>query len=349
MSRRYVASSNARSPLGSNPSVSIVIPTYNRVAQLRICLQALETQTFPLGFLEVIIVDDGSTDATPQLISEASSLNVRIVAQQRQGQVAALNAGARMCQGEVMVFLDDDAVVPIDFVQRIVDAHRQHEPAIVLPVVRSAYADQKNPFARISTEYQPMRFLPGEIAFIRGHFTDLVGCCFSVKRKDFFAIGQMQTLPGRLWPDWNDVDFAYRAHQEGFEFWICPSLTVLHFESALSSCSFFFQRSFNAGRSANWLFQRHPDLIQYLPMFRDKTPLSLHRDPPMLVCRKIARQIISCRPAVKLMDWSLQILEQYMQVESMLALLYRWTNSGYIYQGYRQGLGELRAQEAPKP
>jgi glycosyltransferase involved in cell wall biosynthesis len=93
----------------SRPRVSVVIPTRNRAALLREALDSVLAQdgqgtTFDT---EIIVVDDASTDSTPEVV--AAYLRVRYVRlEPNRGAAAARNAGIRICTGQYVAFLDDD-------------------------------------------------------------------------------------------------------------------------------------------------------------------------------------------------------------------------------------------------
>ncbi len=99
--------------------LSVVIPTYNRLPILQKCLAALEDQDFPAsaGNYEVVVVDDGSTDATVAWI-EAQGValpHVRLLQQSHGGPAAGRNRGVEAARGEVVVFIDSDLVVTPSF------------------------------------------------------------------------------------------------------------------------------------------------------------------------------------------------------------------------------------------
>jgi glycosyltransferase involved in cell wall biosynthesis len=87
------------------PLVSVVIPAYNAEALLGETLNSVLAQSYTN--LEIIVVDDGSTDATPQLLEKYSD-RVRVLRQANAGQAAARNHGAREAHGELLAFLDHD-------------------------------------------------------------------------------------------------------------------------------------------------------------------------------------------------------------------------------------------------
>ena len=100
------------------PLVSVIIPTYNAADYLPDALQSVRRQEY--APLEIIVVDDGSTDATPQLIAGRGS-NVSYVRQDNRGPAAARNRGLQEARGEVIAFLDADDVWPDGTLARQID------------------------------------------------------------------------------------------------------------------------------------------------------------------------------------------------------------------------------------
>ncbi len=92
--------------------VSIVIPAYNVEKTVGACLDALLAQIPVAG--EIIVVDDGSTDATRTI---AKSKGVRVIAQRNRGAAAARNAGAEQARGEIALFIDGDCVPASNWIQ----------------------------------------------------------------------------------------------------------------------------------------------------------------------------------------------------------------------------------------
>src|SRR5690348_8062708 len=92
--------------------VSVITPAYNAAATLRRACESVRVQSYVAW--EHIIVDDGSTDATPDILRELSTdLRVRTKRIANRGPGAALNLGLDMAQGEFIAFLDaDDEYLP---------------------------------------------------------------------------------------------------------------------------------------------------------------------------------------------------------------------------------------------
>jgi len=88
------------------PRVSVVIPTYNRADRVKDCVASVLAQTF--SDLEVIVVDDGSSDETRHVLQQAFGDRIRYYFQANQGVSAARNKGIAEGRGEWIAFLDSD-------------------------------------------------------------------------------------------------------------------------------------------------------------------------------------------------------------------------------------------------
>ena len=95
-----------RSNMKEKFEISVVIPAYNREKTIKRCIDSAMRQTYAAS--EIIVVDDGSTDKTLNIIEKEYNGAVRVIKQKHKGAQAARNAGIRIAQGEYIAFLDSD-------------------------------------------------------------------------------------------------------------------------------------------------------------------------------------------------------------------------------------------------
>jgi glycosyltransferase involved in cell wall biosynthesis len=93
-------------PAEHSPRVSVIIPTYNRSVYVRQAVGSVFNQT--LRNFEILVIDDGSTDDTAQMIKSMADPRLRYLPQANAGRSVARNRGMEVAQGEYIAFLDDD-------------------------------------------------------------------------------------------------------------------------------------------------------------------------------------------------------------------------------------------------
>ena len=114
----------------SDPLVSVVIPTFNRAHYVADAIDSCLAQTY--GNLEIIVVDDGSTDGTEDALRENYGDRIRLLAQDNQGPGIARNRGIAAARGEYIHFLDADDRLHHEKIRIAVDAFRRHPDIAVI-------------------------------------------------------------------------------------------------------------------------------------------------------------------------------------------------------------------------
>ncbi len=109
--------------------ISIVIPTYNRADILKECLEHLARQTCAREEFEVIVVNDGGSDSTAQVVSEFEKqhlMTLRYFEKENEGQGIARNFGVQQAKGEIVAFIGDDILVDETFAAEHLKMHAAH-------------------------------------------------------------------------------------------------------------------------------------------------------------------------------------------------------------------------------
>src|SRR5215470_6701386 len=89
------------------PFVSVLIDTYNQERFIEEAVCSALSQDFPSTECEILVVDDGSTDKTPEILRKFGS-QIRVLRKENGGQASAFNLGIRECRGQIISFLDGD-------------------------------------------------------------------------------------------------------------------------------------------------------------------------------------------------------------------------------------------------
>src|SRR5205814_1269551 len=126
------------------PSVSIVIPSYNRAKELERCLRSLFALDYPADCLELIIVDDASTDETGSILQrlsqEAATLDqeLRVVHhEKRQGVGISRNSGAEVAQYDLIAYIDSDCVASPGWLRELVPAFQDTQIGAISGMIRA--------------------------------------------------------------------------------------------------------------------------------------------------------------------------------------------------------------------
>jgi hypothetical protein len=105
----------------TTPLVSVLIDTYNQERFIEEAIQSVLAQDFPVSRREILVVDDGSTDRTPEILAKFAS-QIRILRKPNGGQASAFNHGIPECRGELIALLDADDWWAPDKLARVTNA-----------------------------------------------------------------------------------------------------------------------------------------------------------------------------------------------------------------------------------
>jgi glycosyltransferase involved in cell wall biosynthesis len=189
------------------PAVSVVIPAYNAAKFISQAIESVLQQT--LQPLEIIVVDDGSTDDTAKI---AKSFAVRLVRQENLGASAARNRGIREARGEFIAFLDADDLWTKDKLKTQIKYMQTH-PEVLFTVCRTKFFLENE-------NYIPPGFRP---ELLKGEHTGYSMETLTAHRKVFDLVGffdeKLKTS--------EDVDWLSRAKDLGIASAVLPEV-LLH-------------------------------------------------------------------------------------------------------------------------
>ncbi len=198
---------------------SVVVPAYNAGRTIRNCLDSLLHQTVDRERYEIIVVDDGSTDDTPQIV--ASYPGVRLVRQPNQGPAVARNRGVEEAKGEIVLFTDADCIPEQNWIEEMVRPFGEDDSVVgVKGVYRTR---QREIIARfVQMEYEDKYDVMKRYRFI--DFVDTYSAAF--KRDVFLKFGGYDAAFPVACAE--DVDLSFRLSKAGYRMVFNPKAVVYH-------------------------------------------------------------------------------------------------------------------------
>ncbi|HET8852551.1 MAG TPA: mycofactocin biosynthesis glycosyltransferase MftF [Ktedonobacteraceae bacterium] len=244
-------------PPATWPGVSIIIPTYNRAQQLERCLKSLLGQDYPAQCLELIVVDDASTDETAtmlqQLAQQAATqgLAIQVIHHtSRQGVAKSRNTGAEAAHHDLLAYIDSDCVASPGWLTELVPALQDTHLGAVGGMIR-AY-ERHNMLGR----YEDVRsslFMGTRAQQVRleGPLTYLPTANLLIRRALLHKLGGFAPLNFG-----EDVDFCHRLLATGSQMVYLPQGIVYHdYRTTLRA---FLSTRISYASSEAALLQRHP-------------------------------------------------------------------------------------------
>ena len=232
-------------PLPKSPKVSVVVATYNGSRTLRSCLESLIRLNYP--DYEVILVDDGSTDAAPDITKTFPT--VRYVRQNNQGLSAARNTGIHAATGEIVAFTDDDCRADEDWLYYLINALTRSDCAAVgghnfLPPDDSAVA------AAVMAS-------PGGPAHVLLSDTEaehIPGCNMAFYKWALEGIGLFDPIYRKAG---DDVDICWRLQDGKYKIGFCAAAFVWHYRR--STVKAYLKQQSGYGEAEALLIGKHPE------------------------------------------------------------------------------------------
>jgi len=232
-------------PLSLSPKVSVIVASYNGARTLKACLDSLLRLNYP--DYEVILVDDGSTDATPELASLYKS--VRYVRQTNHGLSVARNTGLAAATGEIVAFTDSDCRADEDWLYYLVgDLFSSRFAGIggpnFLPPEDSAVAAA----VLVSPGGPAHVMLSDRVA------EHIPGCNMVFYKWALEEIGGFDPIFTKAG---DDVDVCWRLQQCGYRIGFSPAGFVWHYRR--STIQAYLKQQYGYGEAEALLVRKHPE------------------------------------------------------------------------------------------
>jgi len=227
---------------------SLVIPTRNRAQALRLTLQHLAQCSYPFDEFEVLVVDDGSQDDTSGVLQEwAEKLPLRAFTQQHGGTSRARNRAIEEACGRHILFVDDDVLVPPDFLQR----HARLQAAHPGHLVRGPVVNVPRPlYPPLPTLQQPWK-----------HYSKNYLCTSnaSLERRLLLQAGLFDASFAR----WEDAELGVRLKRIGVRRVFDLDTFVYHWKPSMEHAQR-LQVAALDGQAAAQLYRRYPTLRMWM-------------------------------------------------------------------------------------
>lgn len=223
---------------------SIIIPTYNRAWILKHCLNYLLNQS--VSDYEIIVIDDKSKDSTADLISRLSVPDTKlkyIKLDKHSGPHTARNIGIRAAKGELVIFVDSDVLVHLNFIKDHIAIHEKHPRIILQGMVRYVTDIKKVNFKHFYTNLMSFGILVSQNA--------------SVKKEHLIKSGLFDETFG---VGYEDIDLGIRLQNLGLTFrYAIKQCMAYHINPPYNKKSInrYISKHFERGKCAYYFVKKH--------------------------------------------------------------------------------------------
>ncbi|MEH1834323.1 MAG: glycosyltransferase [Nostoc sp.] len=305
---------------------SVVIPTYNRQPILEKCLRALEVQELSkpssVTDYEIVLVDDGSTDATLEWLAEHKEEfpHVQWFQQDHAGPAAARNLGVEQALGDTIIFIDSDLVVLENFLQAHADALMQGQEKLRSDrfftygaVINTCNFDNPTAEPYKVTDFSAAFFATGNVA-IPKHWLEKAGLFDT----SFQLYG------------WEDLELGVRLKKLGLTLIKCPGAVGYHWHPPfnLEQVPRLIDQEIQRGRMGVLFYQKHP--IWEVRMMIQMT--WLHR---LLWGILSLNGTLNERTMAPLLQWLINLGKPQLALE-IARIFLNWYNVKGVYQAYAE-------------
>jgi GT2 family glycosyltransferase len=327
----------------NHPTFSIVVPTFRRPDALRMTLSALLALDYPASRYEVIVVDDGAAGITSRIVEQLRDpeISLRLETQGRRGAACARNRGARIADGQLVLFCDDDVLAPPMLLQRRLACHNRHPGAAIASICELApelaAGLRRTPFGRYRISLE-RRFLQEALG---DPLEDDRGCIrmpllaannLSMTRELFWSIGGFDEdfpLAGA-----EDQDLSIRARAAGMPLLLDSRIRCIHNDRRLNLRAY-CEREERSASTVAVLVRKHPVVFGDLPYAQENRPVDA-RDSLGVIAKKLIKSALARPPMLASLHWLTQVCEAAGAPEQLLRRLYATLLGLHLFRGFRR-------------
>lgn len=232
----------------------VVIPTRGGASKLHFPLEALQQQT-EKNFQVIVVIDgdvDGSTAVVQRYIDSGRLSLAMIVFDENKGRVAALNAGYRAADAEILIRCDDDIEMKPDYIEKHLSFHKGTAEKGVMGLVHNIYPD--TPHARAYGYYHDSKFREDAYKASADRLWNFWAANCSMRASTFKKVGGYDERYRRY--GWEDVDMGKMLQDAGVQLILAPELEVNHHIAATTTASR-ARRALHSGASRQIFLAKH--------------------------------------------------------------------------------------------
>lgn len=227
------------------PSVSVVVAARDAAPTIEHCVSSLREQDYPSGLVELIVVDNGSSDTTAE---RAAGCGARVLHESKRGSAAARNRGIEAARGEVVAFTDADCVAEAGWLRRMVEPLADPEVGVACGEVRAL-----EPASAAEQLGEVIHDTRKAIEVYRPPYA--VTSCWASRRATLAELGGFDEslLRGQ------DTDLSYRMLAAGLRLVFVPGAVIRHRNER--SLRGLLRQGYRHGRAGRRIERKHRALL----------------------------------------------------------------------------------------
>lgn len=229
---------------------SVIIPAYNAENTISVCLRSLLQQTVDNSEYEIIVVDDGSTDNTAEVVR--SFKGVRLIQQKNQGPASARNQGVKNAKGDIVIFTDSDCVPEKDWIREMTQAFSDDSDIVG---VKGIYKSKQK---ELAARFVQLEYEDKYDVLLRDKYIDFIDTYSAAFKRDLFLQfdGYDVSFPVACA---EDVELTFRIFSKGYKMVFNPKAIVYHTHPR--SFSDYFKKKYKFAYWRMLAVKKNPDKI----------------------------------------------------------------------------------------